>query len=292
MYSAGIPTFGTNIPVENGFINITNGNLHLEFPVATMAQRGNLSLNEKLVYDSRIWLIGHPNNYYWFPNNVPRTDQLAAGWRFVSGAETGSVNINNVSSQTACVGGAGAGDHFYRETYTYTWLDPLGTSHTFDALWTEFYSECNNNPYTESVGGFATDGSGYEISLSGSNDGSPTSIIIRSSNGTRVYPQVIDRYGNDWSVDGNGNLVDDLGRTPVIKTVSGNTIDFAVLTVGGNRVHYTVTTTLVSINTAFGEQAVSEWVGTLNAVQRIQLPDGTSYSFTYDSGQAQGIMEC
>jgi len=63
------------------------------------------------------------------------------------------------------VWGRWCGDHFYRETYTYTWLDPLGTSHTFDALWTEFYSECNNNPYTESVGGFATDGSGYEISL-------------------------------------------------------------------------------------------------------------------------------
>ncbi len=57
IYAVGNPSFAVNVPVENGFINITNGNLHMEFPLATQKQRGALNLNERLVYDSRIWRI-------------------------------------------------------------------------------------------------------------------------------------------------------------------------------------------------------------------------------------------
>jgi hypothetical protein len=39
VYATGSPTFGVNIPVENGFINVTNGNLHLEFSLATHKAR-------------------------------------------------------------------------------------------------------------------------------------------------------------------------------------------------------------------------------------------------------------
>jgi hypothetical protein len=58
------PSFSVNIPVENRFIKVANGNLHMEFPLATHKQRGALALDEKIVYDSRIWMIGHYNNYY------------------------------------------------------------------------------------------------------------------------------------------------------------------------------------------------------------------------------------
>ena len=61
-----------------------------------------------------------------------------------------------------------------------------------------------------------------------------------------------------------------------------------MLTIGGNRARYTVTYAPIQINTAFNEQAVAEWNGTLNAVQNIQLPDGSQYSFTYDSGTGSG----
>jgi hypothetical protein len=42
IYATGNPAFAVNIPVENGFINITNGNLHMEFPLAIHKQRGAL----------------------------------------------------------------------------------------------------------------------------------------------------------------------------------------------------------------------------------------------------------
>src|SRR5215469_10966181 len=92
LYATGNPTFGVNIPVENGFINITNGNLHMEFHLATMKQRGALALDEKLVYDSRIWLIGCYSNCYWWPTNIPNTPYTQDGWRFVRGNETGSLS--------------------------------------------------------------------------------------------------------------------------------------------------------------------------------------------------------
>jgi hypothetical protein len=35
----GTTPYGVNIPVENGFINVSNENLHLEFPLAPHPQR-------------------------------------------------------------------------------------------------------------------------------------------------------------------------------------------------------------------------------------------------------------
>src|SRR5665213_718906 len=102
--ATGNPSFSVNIPVENGFINVANGNLHMEFPLATHKQRGALALDEKLVYDSRIWMIGHYSNYYWWPTNVPNTSLAQGGWRFVTGAETGTLNytLNSGSTQGTC----------------------------------------------------------------------------------------------------------------------------------------------------------------------------------------------
>ena len=58
MDEPGIPAFTTAFPVEHGFINLANGNLHLEFPIASYAQRGNSkALHARLVYDSRFWTI-------------------------------------------------------------------------------------------------------------------------------------------------------------------------------------------------------------------------------------------
>jgi len=54
----GIPAFTTAFPIEHGFINLSNGNLHLEIPIASYPQRGDLkALHARLVYDSRIWTI-------------------------------------------------------------------------------------------------------------------------------------------------------------------------------------------------------------------------------------------
>src|SRR5256885_138502 len=52
----GAPVSVTPHPVELGFVNVGNGNLHLEVPVGSFPQRGSTApLTLKFVYDSRIW---------------------------------------------------------------------------------------------------------------------------------------------------------------------------------------------------------------------------------------------
>ena len=53
LYGTGNQTWGINIPIENGFINVANGEVHLEIPIATLPQRGALPLSERLEYDSQ-----------------------------------------------------------------------------------------------------------------------------------------------------------------------------------------------------------------------------------------------
>ena len=289
VYATGSPNFSVNIPVQNGFINVANGNLHLEFPLAGSKQRGNLTLDEKLVYDSRIWMIGHYSNYYWWPTNVPNSSD---GWRFVSGAETGTTSPEYLGyNSDYCdpywyVDGGFDTNQCYQGWMSYSWTDPSNTVHQFDVQWVyqngdPYYGWSGGSPQT--VTGYAADASGYTIQLSGNNDSPPTSIQIFDTSGTQVYPQVIDRFGNYFSKDGNGNLIDTLGRTPVLVTQSGNVTYYDVLKAGGTRARYTVTMGSISIGTSFGQPAVNEWSGTLNTIQSIGLPDGSSYSFNYDN---------
>jgi YD repeat-containing protein len=69
----------------------------------------------------------------------------------------------------------------------------------------------------------------------------------------------------------------------VLTTTSGNQTYYNVLTIGGARKQYTVTTESISVQTAFGQSGVSDYSGSLTAIASIALPDGTSYTFNYDS---------
>src|SRR5947199_8560129 len=76
----GLPAFSAPYPVENGYVNMPNGNLHLEFPIATVEVRGGRKLTWKLVYDSLMWrtILGVPP----YPGDSWQSDN--GGWRFQS----------------------------------------------------------------------------------------------------------------------------------------------------------------------------------------------------------------
>jgi RHS repeat-associated protein len=293
----GSTSYGVNIPVENGFINISNGNLHLEFPLATHPQRGALSLSEKIVYDSRIWMFspfGTNGSYHWWPYNVNAAGgtNASGGWRFVKGNEIGSVSYPAEVSYSQSVCDSDTGRTVTNQVYSIAWTDPTGTLHPFNAQMYQTDDQCapafGNPEYSQGInGGVAGDGSGYGVRDDGS--GNP---IIGDNNGTQVYPQIIDRYGNYWSNDSNGNLVDDTGRTPVIATQNGNVTYYDVLAPNGpinnngTRVRYAVTSAPVPVATNFQQSDVYEWnpsVQYLTPVQSISLPDGSQYTFSYDS---------
>ena len=151
VYATGNPNFSVNIPVENGFINVANGDLHLEFPLSQLKQRGNLALDEKLVYDSRVWMIGHYSNYYWWPTNVPNSSD---GWRFVTGAETGTVSQVYISETSGYCDpnweSDGDTDQCDQYNISYNWTDPSNTVHQFDVVW-HYQAGAPNGPSHESA---------------------------------------------------------------------------------------------------------------------------------------------
>lgn len=285
LYGTGNQTWGINIPIENGYINVANGEVHLEIDLATHKQRGSLALDEKLVYDSRIWqIIPTGSSYSFQPTNVPNSQ---AGWRFVKGNETGSIQTSDLPQNWYCTDG----DYYapgYNNIY-FSWTDPSGAVHEFPGYTEQpFAGQCSQwespgPPSNPTMTGYAADGSGYYISVSNF-----TNATIYDSNGNEVYPTVVDRNGNYFSNDSNGNLIDTLGRTPVTKTPSGGQTFYDVLTIGGATKRYTVTTETINVHTAFNQSGVSEYSGSLTAIQSITLPDGSAYSFTYDSGTSSG----
>jgi hypothetical protein len=220
------------------------------------------------MYDSNIWSSASGS---WQPTNVSNstgTSNSMAGWRLVTSGDSGSVT------------------NLYQDCYWYGFLytDPQGTQHSFSSVQTEIYDGifCNGTN-TPSWGAFATDGTGYYMAVTGYFH--PT---VYGPDGTQVYPSVKDPNGNYYSTDGNGNIVDTLGRTMVTTSASGNTITYSVLNSQGTRSNYVVTTEPVYVSTSFGD-GHTEYSGTITGVSSIGLPDGTAYSFQYNSGFSPGF---
>jgi hypothetical protein len=230
--ATGLPTFTTGIPVELGFTNISNGNLHLEIPLASYPQRGSLVYSARLVYDSLIWKIVGGK---WQPTNVPNS---MGGWRLITGGETGSVKYLTVSVPCDT-----PPPIQYRTQYTaFVWTAPDGTSHQFPIYTLRDRTICNEGVSSDAE--YADDSTGYYMSVS-----NYSSATVFAPDGTEVYPVVTDTNGNYFSKDANGNIIDTLQRTPITVTTNGNTITYALLNPQGSRTNVTITTTTVFANT-------------------------------------------
>ena len=266
--ATGIPTFSTLATVENGFANLGNGNLHLEIELGAFPQRGKTKLTAKLVYDSRIWQVV---NGAWQPTNVANSQ---GGWRFVTTADTGAVTETLTS--TVC-----NGTQVIQTWQAFTWTDPAGTQRVFPI--TTSQNQCTG-VNTSTGDAYAQDSSGFHMYVTNF-----TTATVFAKDGTQMFPSVKDTNGNFYTVDGNGNIIDTLNRTPVTKTVNGNITSYDVLNSQGSTSHFAVTAGTVNANTAFTQSGVNEYSGSFTAIQRIDLPDGTSYIFGYDSGTTSGF---
>lgn len=267
--AVGRPTFTTHDSVELGFVNVANGNMHLEIPLATFPQRGR-AVDIRMVYDSRIWRVFDDGvSRSWQPTNVP-----GAGWRFVSSVDRGSVTYEEAYFDC----GDGTWTFLYGPFY---WTAPDGTVRKFAISTREGVPQC----LIDRPGGsaMAEDSSGFRMNVT-----NYTIATVIAPDGTQLYPTAKDTNGNYFSVDANGNIIDTLQRTPVTKTVVGNQTHYDILTSQGTRSRYTVTTTTINVNTNFGQAGVTEYAGTLTVVQSIAFPDGSSYTFSYDSGTTPG----
>ena len=278
--SAGVASFSTILPVENGWTDLSNGRLHLAIPLGSFPQRGGRTLNVSLIYDSNIWTDASGSQQ---PTGVSASNggNSWGGWRLATSGDTGHVTFS-----TRDTGWCSEDSTWKYGNYSqFTWVAPDGTTHWFGPIaTTQFLQSVCTHSGTQVPNGaaFASDASGYYMAVT-----NYTSAEVWAPDGTIVHNDFIDyvpKDPNGNSYNENGPLLDTLGRTPVTTTTNGNVITYKLLGPQGGTSTYTVTLETISVSTAFGQPSVTEYSGTITVVQSIQLPDGTSYSFGYDTG--------
>jgi RHS repeat-associated protein len=294
----GVPTFSVSVPIENGRINIANGNLHLEIPLeGSFPQRGGGSFQSALMYDSALWSVHNGPTKFWEPNG--------GGWQFVTSADPGYSDYTT-TDVTCYALSLNANVTTEIDFNNFSWTAPDGTQHLFPILVSAGYDpapgDCNPGQTVTSADAFATDRTGYHMYVT-TNGGSQVSTIdVYAPDGTHVNGPSYsltdvhsDPNGNYYSHDSNyngrlgaGNPIDSLGRSPILKTASGNSDYVDVSDSHGDRHRYTVVWQSIDVNTNFSELNFIEYSGTISVIQEIDLPDGTKYQFAYDSGTTAG----
>jgi RHS repeat-associated protein len=298
LQSIGILPFSAQLPVESGYITPATGGLHLEIPLGTFPQRSGPPVKFTLMYDSTIWTTSGVAG--WTASILPTKQwgnstlntAFSGGWRLVSSADPGWTSFATVT-EGSCSKEDGAPEWAIFQDFV--WTSPDGTTHSFPGVQTEqgFNTLCGNytNMNQPTSGGPANDASGFHIYITNFR-----TVNVFGPDGTQVYsgtntlgnPE--DSNGNYFTQDSNQNLIDTLGRTPVTASVNGNTITLGVLNSTGARSNYTIALESVNVYTDFAASGSghADNQGTLTEFQSIGLPDGTSYSFGYDSGTTQG----
>ncbi len=287
--ATGVPVGASTVPVERGFINLGNGNLHIEIPFTSYKERGALSTNLRMVYDSMIWhgVANGSGSSQWQPNNIPNS---MGGWRFASKPQ-GEFSNGGSSASSPC-SGVPAGEDGVIQYGPFYWETVDGTNHTFAITTTEItfpVAGCTDPNFTDTptASGYAIDGSGLYAVVNNYNE-----VTVYDQQGTQVASTPDAPTGQYGQIDSNGNYDDgsgdDLGRVlvpSVTTSADGNTTYYNVLTAYGNTEQYSVTTESIPLNTNFLSNSVgSDFQGNMTVVQSIGLPDGSSYNFTYENG--------
>lgn len=277
--TTGLPPFGSLDQVGLETRNNQDLNVLLAIPVMSSPGRDGLDLNFSIVYNSSIWtkyLSG------WVPNstNIPP-------WGWTTAYSVGGTNYTTRSSHVRCNKCFMGDGCQYIDTTTsnsYTYTDPVGTLHSFPVNWQEDYDECTgDDTFSGTFTGYATDGSGYYISL---DPGSGSIVSLIAKNGFQIgNGSITDRNGNYISSttpqQGETDWTDSAGRV-ALKTITGtSSIQYKFLDPTG--AYQTTTLNLESLNikTNFG-CPVNEWSGTASLPASLVLPNGETYSFSYE----------
>jgi RHS repeat-associated protein len=267
--ATGSPTFSAPEPVEYGFTETANGNLHLEFPLGSFPERGSKEpYRLRLLYDSHIWgTVYNGSGQVWSP--------ILGGWGYATAT-------SGLLSEADYVWlGCGA---------DFSWTDRFATTHVFALPNIE---TVNSNPGCATTGdAFATDSSGFHLYFSN------FTITIYAPDGTLIYgnrhnndPQgnsilVEDANGNYFSENAANQVLDTLQRKPAVS------YDIANSQADTSRSHYAVTNATIAVHTAFGQSGIAEGSYNITVIQSITLPDNTTFSFKYDCDSTLNSLAC
>jgi hypothetical protein len=289
----GEPAFSTNDPFPGGFVNIANGNVHLEIPLINIPQRGKLQAWQKLIFDNKKW---YP---FTFEGTTTWTASGALFWRGSSPYPNQTFRFYQQSANQYCP----------PSTYgPVTWTSGDGATHVFPIS-----SGCPGDPTTWSV--YALDGSGYRMSITcavatygycspGSifqPDGTQITLALQTS--TPRYAE--DSNGNKVANGSNLTMTDTLGHFysysfPGVMCSYPKTFSYPSSQTSSNSDpgHFlTVTDTFycgVPIKTNFQVPGVTDVTGNdgNQFLYSLALPDGSTYKFTYDCDSGSGLPLC
>ena len=291
LQSLGVPNFPANIPVEMGYINPVNGNLHIEIPLGSYKQRGGrvikLWYQENSDYWTQVGTCGSCT--YWDPPSAGAYPS-PAGWPITSTDDPGYADYVWADQGRPC-----SLDGIYKYTYFNNWVyvDGAGGVHQFPIRTVEgWISQCwNGTNYNQPNGdAVALDSSGYHMFVTNF-----TNVSVYGPDGSLVYAYYYPPQPTPPLTDSNGNyyLGDNMGRTLVTCTdyTKTNPVVCQVPNDAGGTSTYKFHTTVGNVSTNFhvtGGSSAYDYSGTFTYVTSIDLPDGTSYAFTHDFGTSPG----
>ncbi|MCI0724287.1 MAG: hypothetical protein L0338_35790 [Acidobacteria bacterium] len=297
--TTGFPPYGSFADGRFDAVNRQNLNVNFAIPIVSSPGRGT-DFGFGIVYDSLIWKrVTSGSTITWSP--VTNESGVATwGWKKDYPIGFISYKYSSVTTTIKCFPPNEPsywGDKITVTYNSYAYTDPAGTPHPFGVSWQQV-TICDGNPGTPTgtFTGTATDGSGFYININ-----APASPFVRSSSGIRI--DHTSGSATNKLTDTNGNYIskitvsgtethwkDTLGRiTLKIKSPSSTSMEYHVLDTTGNYQVTTLTLQPFNIKTNFACTGVVEYTstGTVNLPVSILLPNGRSYSFTYEDTPSQ-----
>lgn len=263
--NAGFPKYGSFESGSSDSVNRQNLNSNFSIPIIHQKARG-LNLDFAISYNSLIWQnTGTAWQPYADANGNPTW-----GWNQTN--PFGYV-YQTVAVTQSCI-------------YTYSnvsYVEPNGTSHPFSISYTTKVSPCGSGT-TGTTTGYATDDSGYYINAV--VDDGP---LVIAPDGTRAllgnFPQIKDTNGNyvSGTLGSERDWTDSVGRT-ALKIIGSapNPVQYEYQDTTGTYQKFTLTFQSFNIKTNFACGTTSEYSGTTNLPASLSMPNGQSYSFSYE----------
>jgi hypothetical protein len=275
--NVGFPTNGDFTGSSFDNVQLGNGNLHLEIPIYTNKGRG-LSTSYKWVYDNKGWEFRNHCNKNACTDVVSPELGSTMVWALVGPL---SYALNSKTVQQSC-------NNQQVLTYTnYVLREPDGTKHHF----VPDPAVPGGNSCWGALGTvYADDGSGWIVSV-GSNG---TGNYATAKDGTVVNLSY--NPNNQWTGPGllvedtNGNQLIRNGSTGVATDTLGRTInsDGSYYDSSGTQQNITITYQNVAVQTALCGYSTADFCNEYSATWRMPhiftLPNGMTYTFTYDQG--------
>jgi RHS repeat-associated protein len=285
-------------------VSMTDLNVHLDIPIVTKSGIG-LPFHASITHDNNMWHVitdGLHQPYWWddisgfFGNHV--TGDVISGWHYkgeIIGQGVFLTTPNGPCSNPPC-------------TYIYGYLDPDNVYH---AITNGNYSTgvayiCAASGCTNSFSEIFPDGSGIYMFYGVDSHNFPTAYAMLPD-GTTLYPQInnILGYGGLTGItkDTNGNTLtsqkyfspsftDTFNTTPLSLSFSPTQAIWSYPGPSGAQENVTVTLTSLQRQSKFGCPGVNDIAAQgVTLPTSIQLPDGSTYQFSYESEVAGTVTD-